>query len=138
MCLAVTQRLALPAFDHLIIACFLSLFTCLLMISPFILSVAKCNAVFHYSPVCFAGLGSDIMPLLLHAGTNTRGMGSPFQVHAHPTLFTCLICHLRCVGLSFLARVMCSQEWQDGKCVARMLSACHLHRAVLFPSWQDG
>lgn len=51
------------------------------MISPFILSVAKCNAVFHYSPVCFAGLGSDIMPLLLHAGTNTRRMGLPFQVH---------------------------------------------------------
>lgn len=50
------------------------------MISPFILSVAKCNAVFHYSPVCFAGLGSDIMPLLSHAGTNTRRMGLPFQV----------------------------------------------------------
>lgn len=47
------------------------------MISPFILSVAKCNAVFHYSLVCFAGVGSDIIPFLY-----TRRMGLPSQVLA--------------------------------------------------------
>lgn len=71
------------------------------MISPFILSVAQCNAVFHYSPVCFAVLGSDIMPLLLHAGTNTRRRGLPFQVH---TLY--IVCLLDFP--SFLVRVVLS------------------------------
>lgn len=75
------------------------------MISPFILSVAKCNAVFHYSPVCFARLGSDIMPLLLHAGTNTRRMELPFQVH------TPYIVYL--LDLPFTAR--CAVVFSEGR-----------------------
>lgn len=65
VCLAVTQRLALPAFDHLIIACFLSLFSPLLADDfTFTLFVAKCSVVFHYSRLYFPGFISDIIPPL--------------------------------------------------------------------------
>lgn len=57
----------------------------------------------------------------------------PFRC-AHHTLFTCLICCLRCVVSSYVARVACFQEWQDGKRVAQTLSTCHLHAGVLPPN----
>lgn len=57
----------------------------------------------------------------------------PFRC-AHHTLFACLICCLQCVVPSYLARVACSQEWQNGKRVAQTLSTCHLHAGVLHPN----
>lgn len=51
------------------------------MISPFILSVAKCSVVFHYSPPYFAGFISDIIPPFSACSrSNTRRMGWSLQV----------------------------------------------------------
>lgn len=53
-----------------------------LMISPFILSVAKCNVVFHYSAPPPLGLVSDITVL------RSRRPGAAFRCRAMCTVFT--------------------------------------------------
>lgn len=73
------------------------------MISPFILSAAKCNVVFHYSPPYLAGFVSDIMPPLCLLTVTQGEWDGPFRCRYHMYIvysldsqFTlCCLCFLR-------------------------------------------
>lgn len=110
MCLAVTQRLALPAFDHLIIACFLSLLPPSLAddftFYSFCCKMQCCVSLF--TARILQGFISDIMPPLPACSRLTRGetVMLPFRCRYH-TLFTRLIHNLHCVVcVFFLAAVL--------------------------------
>lgn len=85
------------------------------MISPFILPVAKCNVVFHYSPPYFAGFISDIMPPLFLPAVTQGERDGPFRC-TYRTLFTRLIHNLHCVVFfgAVLAKGVCCQGLKDG------------------------
>lgn len=53
------------------------------MVSPFILSVAKCSVVFHYSAPYFAGFISDIMPPLCLLAVAQGEWDGPFRCRHH-------------------------------------------------------
>lgn len=100
-----TRSASFWSFNHRLLS--FSLFLpCSLMISPFILSVAKCSGAFHYSPpygFCFFWL-SDIMPrfCLLQVMRREQPL-RPLQVWTICTLFTHLIFNLRCVLCAYSA-----------------------------------
>lgn len=96
-----TRSASFWSFNHCLLS-FTLFLPCLLMSSPFILSVAKCNVVFHYSPPHFAGFISDIMPPLCLLAVTQGERDGPFRC-THHTLFTRLIHNLHCVVLCFPA-----------------------------------
>lgn len=77
-----TRSASFWSFNHCLLSFTLSSLACW-WFHLFILSVAKCNVVFHYSPLYFAGFISDIMlPLCLLTVTRGEGDG-PFRCRYH-------------------------------------------------------
>lgn len=103
-CLAVTQRLALPAFDHLIIACFLPLLPPLLVDDLTFLFFLVQNATLCFIIHCcifLQGFISDIMPPLCPLAAHAEQAAS-FRCRYHAYIVYSLDSHFTLCCLSSL------------------------------------
>lgn len=102
------------------------------MISPFILSVAKCSVVFHYSQLYFAGFISDIMPpLCLLTATNAEWDGT-FRCTYHIYIVYLLdSCFTSCCFSSPCLIFSWCKEWMLSEIERQKISSSSPHAVLL-------